>query len=88
MWELSDSLVKAILAFAIVGALIGGFFMGLITSDLFMPIATLIVSYFFNEKKINSLESTIRDKESIIASLSTSNDNKIVVIKDGKKENV
>ena len=45
--------VRAILAVAFAGAIIGGFFVKLISPEIFMSTATMVMTYYFAKRNID-----------------------------------
>jgi uncharacterized membrane protein YfcA len=47
------SAVRPLVTFAVAGALIGGFFLHLITADQFLPIALTVINFYFIDRTLN-----------------------------------
>lgn len=67
---LDDSVIKAIFAFMVLSATIGGFFMKIIDATTFMTLAGVIVQHYFNDKNNKTLQKQIDDKDAQIQSMS------------------
>ena len=48
--------VKTIITLAVTGAMIYGFIKGKISTELFMPIVTMILTYYFTKKESQEKE--------------------------------
>lgn len=48
--------VKTIITLAITGAMIYGFIKGKISTELFMPIVTMILTYYFTKKEESQIK--------------------------------
>lgn len=48
--------VKTIITLAVTGAMIYGFIKGTISTELFMPIVTMILTYYFTKKEESQIK--------------------------------
>jgi len=51
--ETFKALVRPLVTFAVVGAFIWGFVTGQIEAQIFVPIVTLIIGFYFEERAVN-----------------------------------
>lgn len=66
---MSDSTVKAILSFLVLASIIAGFFMKMIAPEVFMSVASAVVTHYFNSKQNEKLQTKLDQKEVEMQSL-------------------
>ncbi len=66
-----DQKIRAIIALLSVGALIVGFFMSLISSEVYVPIALIAIQHYFQKDRENALQSKIDDQDKEFKALAT-----------------
>ncbi len=69
---LSVQSIKAFFTFIIIASIVGGFFTGLISPDVFVGIASSIITYFYKQGEVENLTKQVENKDSEIQSLKTS----------------
>lgn len=61
--NLSEKNIKAFFALLIIGSVIAGFFMGLIAPEVFIGIASSIITYYYKDVEANKLQEQIDSKD-------------------------
>lgn len=63
--------VKNIVIILIVAGFIGGFFMKMIPSEVFVGLATSIITYFYKDTQVNNLQTQVTSKDEHIKMLTS-----------------
>lgn len=61
--NLSEKNIKAFFALLIIGSVIAGFFLGLIAPEVFIGIASSIITYYYKDVEANKLQEQIDSKD-------------------------
>jgi len=70
MPNITDSTAKAFFAFVVLISIIAGFFMDKIAPEVFMSVASSVVTYYFGEAQNKKLQQKLDAKEAEIQALS------------------
>lgn len=71
MPSITDTTAKAFFAFIVLCAIIAGFFMDKIAPEVFMSVASAVVTYYFGEAQNKKLQQKLDQKEVELQSLKT-----------------
>lgn len=69
MPNITDSTAKAFFAFVVLASIIAGFFMDKIAPEVFMSVASSVVTYYFGEAQNKKLQQKLDAKEAEIQAL-------------------
>lgn len=67
--SITDLQVKGFFAFMIIASVIVGFFMKIITSDVFMGVAGSVITYYYKDKESAQLQTQVDKKDEQIKAL-------------------
>jgi beta-lactamase regulating signal transducer with metallopeptidase domain len=68
--NISDTAIKSIFAFIFIIGLIVGFFMKIVSPEIFVGIASSVITHYFNNEQNKTLQKQIDQKDNQIQALS------------------